>query len=275
MGMVALLGINIRTDLAYIFGLKRRKSDGRRQKWLFQSYAKATDAEQSSKCTDNSIDQSGYGFKGYTTSFEEIQKEILRQLDLHKVSINYYNATWWCLGFRHHSIDRDSAKRLQHCWVPNEKNFYNGTALSITEHTHHHFRNYSQGAMALAVLFCKRWLHHVCKALFQMFGAKGRQSVFSHGDSTDSMDWKKNRWRFIEGTQTRTLSPFYLKLAKYGNGLEQITTASPMNYEVMLLSKAGIWQIDSPKVSMLDSASPPKQKSEDIFDDMISVRMVW
>ena len=42
----------------------------------------ATDAEQSlSKCTDNSIVNQDTDFKGYEQSFEEMQREILRQLD--------------------------------------------------------------------------------------------------------------------------------------------------------------------------------------------------
>ena len=42
----------------------------------------ATDTEQSlSKCTDNSIVNQDTDFKGYEQSFEEMQREILRQLD--------------------------------------------------------------------------------------------------------------------------------------------------------------------------------------------------
>ena len=42
----------------------------------------ATDVEQSlSKCTDNSIVNQDTDFKGYEQSFEEMQREILRQLD--------------------------------------------------------------------------------------------------------------------------------------------------------------------------------------------------
>ena len=42
----------------------------------------ATDAEQSlSKCTDNSIVNQDTDFKGYEQFFEEMQREILRQLD--------------------------------------------------------------------------------------------------------------------------------------------------------------------------------------------------
>ena len=42
----------------------------------------ATDTEQSlSKCTDNSIVNQNMDFKGYEQTFEEMQREILRQLD--------------------------------------------------------------------------------------------------------------------------------------------------------------------------------------------------
>lgn len=64
----------------------------------------ATDAEQSlSKCTDNSIVNQDTDFKGYEQSFEEMQREILRQLDpsyLKTVSMTTLYDT--CLRFRHH-----------------------------------------------------------------------------------------------------------------------------------------------------------------------------
>lgn len=69
----------------------------------------ATDAEQSlSKCTDNSIVNQDTDFKGYEQSFEEMQREILRQLDpsyLKTVSMTTLYDTVFRYDFRHEWSD--------------------------------------------------------------------------------------------------------------------------------------------------------------------------
>ena len=64
----------------------------------------ATDAEQSlSKCTDNSIVNQDTDFKGYEQSFEEMQREILRQLDpSYLKTVSRQRCMIRCLRFRHH-----------------------------------------------------------------------------------------------------------------------------------------------------------------------------
>ena len=94
----------------------------------------ATDAEQSlSKCTDNSIVNQDTDFKGYEQSFEEMQREILRQLDpsyLKTVSMTTLYDTVF-------EVQTPlSGSLLIHRLSKGRQKFYDGTACLSYQHRH-------------------------------------------------------------------------------------------------------------------------------------------
>ena len=100
----------------------------------------ATDAEQSlSKCTDNSIVNQDTDFKGYEQSFEEMQREILRQLDpsyLKTVSMTTLYDT--VFGGSDTTYRRSAPKgNLPFRRFPESgKELYDGTACLSYQHRH-------------------------------------------------------------------------------------------------------------------------------------------
>ena len=99
----------------------------------------ATDAEQSlSKCTDNSIVNQDTDFKGYEQSFEEMQREILRQLDpsyLKTVSMTTLYDT--VFEVQTPLIDVCSKGNLPFRRFPESgKELYDGTACLSYQHRH-------------------------------------------------------------------------------------------------------------------------------------------
>ena len=228
----------------------------------------ATDAEQSlSKCTDNSIVNQDTDFKGYEQSFEEMQREILRQLDpsyLKTVSMT----TLYDTVFEVQTPLIDGLlQRGTYLFVGSPKVGKSFMMAQLAYHISTGTPLWEYKVRKATVLYfaLEDDYPRLQKRLFQMFGAKETGNLYFATECKTVNGGLEEQIRGFmrEHPDTGLIIIDTLKRVREAGGADYSYAS---DYDVVARLKA---LADSYKVSMLIVHHTRKQKSEDIFD-MIS-----
>lgn len=228
----------------------------------------ATDAEQSlSKCTDNSIVNQDTDFKGYEQSFEEMQREILRQLDpsyLKTVSMT----TLYDTVFEVQTPLIDGLlQRGTYLFVGSPKV---GKSFMMAQLAYHistgtPLWDYKVRKATVLYFALEDDYPRLQKRLFQMFGAEEAGDLYFATESKTVNGGLEEQIRGFmqEHPDTGLIIIDTLKRVREAGGADYSYAS---DYDIVARLKA---LADSYKVTMLIVHHTRKQKAEDIFD-MIS-----
>lgn len=228
----------------------------------------ATDTEQSlSKCTDNSIVNQNMDFKGYEQTFEEMQREILRQLDpsyLKTVSMT----TLYDTVFEVQTPLIDGLlQRGTYLFVGSPKVGKSFMMAQLAYHISTGTQLWEYKVRKATVLYfaLEDDYQRLQKRLFQMFGAKETGNLYFATECKTVNGGLEEQIRGFmrEHPDTGLIIIDTLKRVREAGGADYSYAS---DYDVVARLKA---LADSYKVSMLIVHHTRKQKSEDIFD-MIS-----
>ena len=228
----------------------------------------ATDMEQSiQKCTDNSIVNQNEDFKAYEQSFEEMQREILRQLDpsyLKTVSMTKLYDT--VFEVQTPLID-GLIERGTYLFVGSPKV---GKSFMMAQLAYHistgtPLWDYKVRKSTVLYFALEDDYPRLQKRLFQMFGAEETGNLYFATECKTVNGGLEEQIRGFmrEHPDTGLLIIDTLKRVREAGGADYSYAS---DYDVVARLKA---LADSYKVTMLIVHHTRKQKSEDIFD-MIS-----
>ena len=249
-------------------GLKGEVRMENKKEMTIPNVSAATDAEQSlSKCTDNSIVNQDTDFKGYEQSFEEMQREILRQLDpsyLKTVSMT----TLYDTVFEVQTPLIDGLlQRGTYLFVGSPKVGKSFMMAQLAYHISTGTPLWEYKVRKATVLYfaLEDDYPRLQKRLFQMFGAKETGNLYFATECKTVNGGLEEQIRGFmrEHPDTGLIIIDTLKRVREAGGADYSYAS---DYDVVARLKA---LADSYKVSMLIVHHTRKQKSEDIFD-MIS-----